>query len=111
MSDEMMKPGHTGHETEFEHEDLSTRGIIAFMIGLAVSGIVIYFIIVGMYTFLDDYERSQMSTARFRTACPPQSSAGTNYRTAAPLCAKRISRWVNRISKNFAPSARRRRSA
>jgi hypothetical protein len=63
MSDEMMKPGHAGHETEFEHEDLSTRGIIAFMIGLAVSGIVIYFIIVGMYTFLDDYERSQMSTA------------------------------------------------
>ena len=33
------------------------------MIGLAVSGIVIYFIIVGMYSFLDNYERSQMTTA------------------------------------------------
>ncbi len=33
------------------------------MIGLAVIGIVIYFIIVGMYSFLDNYERSQMSTA------------------------------------------------
>jgi len=60
MSDEMM---NHGHETEFEREDLGTRGVFAFMIGLAVIGIVIYFIIVGMYSFLDNYERSQMSTA------------------------------------------------
>src|SRR5271166_3033612 len=63
MSDEMMNPGHAGHETEFEHEDLGTRGVFAFMIGLSIVGIVIYFIIVGMYSFLDKYERSQMSTA------------------------------------------------
>jgi hypothetical protein len=63
MSDEMMNHGHSGHETEYEREDLSTRGIFAFMIGLVVSGAVIYFIIVGMYSFLDKYERSQMSTA------------------------------------------------
>src|SRR5271157_3725358 len=63
MSDETMNHGHSGHETEFEHEDLGTRGIFAFMIGLAVIGVVIYFIIVGMYSFLDKYERSQMATA------------------------------------------------
>src|SRR5271165_777089 len=67
MSDETTNgysnPGHSGHETEFEHEDLGTRGVFAFMIGLAVIGVVIYFIIVGMYSFLDKYERSQMSTA------------------------------------------------
>ncbi len=62
MSDE-MNPGHTGHETEFEREDLGTRGVFAFMIGLAVIGVVIYFIIVGMYSFLDNYERSRMATA------------------------------------------------
>lgn len=61
MSDEMMNHGHP--DTEFEREDLSTRGVFAFMIGLAVTGIVIYFIIVGMYSFLDKYERSQMATA------------------------------------------------
>jgi len=61
MSDEII--GHSGHETEFEHEDLGTRGVFAFMIGLSIVGIVIYFIIVGMYTFLDKYERSQMATA------------------------------------------------
>src|SRR5271168_1113501 len=63
MSDEMMNHGHSGHETEFEHEDLGTRGVFAFMIGLVVSGIAIYFIIVGMYSFLDNYERSRMTTA------------------------------------------------
>jgi len=63
MSDEMTNHGHSGHETEFEREDLGTRGVFAFMIGLAVIGVVIYFIIVGMYSFLDNYERSQMATA------------------------------------------------
>lgn len=62
MSEE-MNHGQPGHETSFEREDLSTRGVFAFMIGLAVTGVVTYFIIVGMYTFLDKYERSQMSTA------------------------------------------------
>ncbi|MFY9647419.1 MAG: hypothetical protein WAK29_19715 [Terriglobales bacterium] len=63
MSEEMMNHGHSGQETGFEHEDLGTRGVFAFMIGLAVIGVVIYFIIVGMYSFLDNYERSQMATA------------------------------------------------
>src|SRR5271157_4958975 len=63
MSDELMNHGHPGHEAEFEREDLGTRGVFAFMIGLAVIGIVIYFIIVGMYSFLDNHERSQMATA------------------------------------------------
>jgi hypothetical protein len=75
MSDEMMNHGHPGHETEFEHEDLGTRGIYAFMIGLVVSGVVIYFIIVGMYSFLDKYERSQMTTAS-----PLVSSSGAMTR-------------------------------
>ena len=63
MSDETVNHGHPGHETEFEHEDLGTRGIFVFMIGLAIIGVVIYFIIVGMYSFLDKYERSQMTTS------------------------------------------------
>lgn len=60
MSEETVNPGH---EVEFEHEDLGTRGVFFFLIGLAVVGVVIYFIIVGMYSFLDNYERSQMTTA------------------------------------------------
>jgi len=63
MSEEMTNHGQSGHGTEFEREDLSSRGVFAFMIGLAIVGLVIYFIIVGMYSFLDRYERSQMTTA------------------------------------------------
>jgi len=55
--------GHSGHDTEFEHEDLGTRGVFGFMIGLAITGLIIYFIIIGMYSFLDKFERSQMATA------------------------------------------------
>jgi len=62
MSEELGH-GHSHPETSFEREDLSTRGVFAFMIGLAIVGLVIYFIIVGMYSFLDKYERSQMTTA------------------------------------------------
>jgi hypothetical protein len=63
MSDETLNHGHNGHGVEFEHEDLSTRGVFGFMFGLAIVGVVIYFIINGMYAFLDKYEQSQMSTS------------------------------------------------
>ncbi len=61
MSDEQLNHGHSGHGVEFEHEDLSSRGVFGFMIGLAITGVIIYFIITGMYTFLDKYEQSQMT--------------------------------------------------
>jgi hypothetical protein len=63
MSSEEMNHGHSGQEPEYEHEDLGTRAVFAFMIGLAIFGLAVYFIIVGMYRFLDHYERSQMATA------------------------------------------------
>ena len=62
MSEE-RNHGHTNPGTSFEREDLSTRGVFVFMIGLAIVGVVIYFIIVGMYSFLDKYEHEQMTTA------------------------------------------------
>ena len=62
MSEE-LNHGPTNPGTSFEREDLSTRGVFVFMIGLSVVGIVIYFIIVGMYSFLDKYEHDQMTIA------------------------------------------------
>jgi len=53
MSDE-MNHGRSGQEAGFEREDLSSRGIFFFMIGLAIVGVAIYFIIIGMYSFLDN---------------------------------------------------------
>ncbi len=63
MSDEIVNHGHSGHETEYEHEDLASKGVFVFLASLVFSGIVIYFIIVGMYSFLDKYERSRMTAA------------------------------------------------
>ncbi|MGB9233955.1 MAG: hypothetical protein WCC04_06045 [Terriglobales bacterium] len=60
---EDLNHAHSNPETSFEREDLSTRGVFVFMIGLAITGLIIYFIIVGMYSFLDKYEHAQMSTA------------------------------------------------
>jgi hypothetical protein len=74
MSDELMNHGRSGHENEYEREDLGTRGIFVFMISLLVSGVVIYFIIVGMYSFLDKYEQSQMVTASPLVASPNSMS-------------------------------------
>jgi hypothetical protein len=62
MSEE-LNHGHSNPETAFEQEDLSTRAVFVFMIGLAITGVVTYFIIVGMYSFLDKYEHDQMTTA------------------------------------------------
>jgi hypothetical protein len=73
MSDEHLNHGHSGHGVEFEHEDLSTRGIFGFFVGLAITGVIIYLIITGMYTFLDKYEQSQMTASSPLTT--PEDSA------------------------------------
>src|ERR1700704_3884498 len=76
MSDEHLNHGHSGHGVEFEHEDLSTRGVFGFMIGLVVSGVIIYFIITGMYRFLDKYEQSQMTASSPLTKAEDSAMVG-----------------------------------
>jgi hypothetical protein len=95
MSDERLNHGPAGHGVEFEHEDLGTRGVFAFMIGLAITGVIIYFIITGMYTFLDKYEQSQMTA----------SSPLTKAEDSAMVGARRVTKdYVeNRFKDNGAP--------
>ena len=57
MSEENLN--HAQHSGEsFEHEDLSPLGVFYFLAGLAIVGIAIYFILVGMYRYLDAYDRN-----------------------------------------------------
>ena len=56
---EILKNEH-GREG-FETEDLSPAGVFYFMAGLAVVCVLIYFIVVGMYRFLDAYDRSHQA--------------------------------------------------
>jgi hypothetical protein len=54
---EMHRPNQ-GRE-EYEHQDVGAGGVIGFLIGLGVVGVVIYFIVLGMYGFLDRYEAAR----------------------------------------------------
>jgi hypothetical protein len=73
MSD-ALKNGH-GHES-FETEDLSPQGVFYFMAGLAVVGLMIYFVVIGMYKFLDAYDRKHetpMNPMAVQTGVDPRT--------------------------------------
>jgi hypothetical protein len=55
---EEIKHGERNPELEFEHQDLSPGAVYAFLTGLAVAGILIYFVLWGLYHYLDAYQRS-----------------------------------------------------
>ena len=74
MSDERIG-GHNS-DAGFEHEDLSPQGVFYFMGGVAVLGVVIYFILIGMYRFLDNYDRTHQPAAN-----PMAATTGVDPRT------------------------------
>ena len=57
-------PRNHGGGNGFEREDLGGRPVYAFIISLVVSGILIYYVLWGMFHFLDAYERKQHSSGR-----------------------------------------------
>ncbi len=75
MSDEQIRNPETGDHGSYEHEDLNPHGVMYFMIGLAVVVVVIYFIVFGMYHFLDTYEQTHQA------AMSPMVTPQTDTRT------------------------------
>jgi hypothetical protein len=69
-----------GHHDSFEQEDLSPVGIFYFMAGLAIVGVLIYFIVVGMYRFLDAYDRSHQKPPN-----PMAVQTGVDARVTTPF--------------------------
>lgn len=72
----MNELNHGQNREGFETEDLSPQGVFYFMAGLAVLGVVIYFILVGMYRYLDAYDRSHqppMNPMAVKTGVDPQT--------------------------------------
>lgn len=50
-------------EIEYEHSDLSALGILGFLAGLAIVGLVMHIILAGMFSYLDTYtKRHQQAT-------------------------------------------------
>lgn len=56
MSDEMHNRAHHG-EGEYEHQDLSSASIFAFLISLIVLGVLIQFVISGTLHLFESYNR------------------------------------------------------
>jgi hypothetical protein len=54
---EETKHGQHGQEG-FERQDLTAQGIFAFLISLAVGGVLVYFVIWGLYQFMNTRQRS-----------------------------------------------------
>jgi hypothetical protein len=53
MADETLH-----HEDiEYEREDLGAGGVLAFLAGLAIVGVLIHLVLLGMYKYLDQYDK------------------------------------------------------
>lgn len=61
MTEDPSKQPNALEHGDYEREDLSPGGVLYFLAGLAVVGILIYFIVMGMYNFLDRYEREHQA--------------------------------------------------
>jgi hypothetical protein len=78
MSDE--KIGGPNADTGYEHEDLSPQGVFYFMGGVVVLGVVIYFTLIGMYRFLDNYDRTHQAPANPMAATTGVDPQTMNYK-------------------------------
>jgi hypothetical protein len=52
---EQIKHGHA--EEGYERQDLTARAVYAFLISLIVGGVIVYFIVLGLYRFMDARQR------------------------------------------------------
>lgn len=78
MSDEKIH-GHNP-DAGFEQEDLSPQGVFYFMGGVAVLGVVIYFILIGMYRYLDNYDRTHQPPANPMAATAGMDPQSMSYK-------------------------------
>jgi hypothetical protein len=70
MSNENLQPGQHG-EVGYEHRDLSARAVYTFLICLGVLTVLIIFMLRGVYSFLDSYERNHQAPPSPLAAKPP----------------------------------------
>jgi len=71
-----------GHDADagFEHEDLSSRGVFYFMGSVGLLGVVIYFILVGMYRVLDSRDKANQGPANPMAATTGMDPQSMTYR-------------------------------
>jgi hypothetical protein len=57
-------PGHKPHHDDlgFEREDLGGKPVFGFIVSLVISGVLIYYVIWGIFYFLDAYDKKKQPT-------------------------------------------------
>ena len=60
MSDEIHPANSTGNGG-YERSDIGVSGVLYFLLGLAVAGLLVYFMVVGVYSFLDKRSETQQA--------------------------------------------------
>jgi hypothetical protein len=84
MSDETTKHGHSGN-ADFEREDLGAKSIFDFLIGLAIVCAIVYFILRGMYAYLDAREKSNQPPQNPLVAARPEMGQPTTAETKGEI--------------------------
>ena len=84
MSEETNKPAASGNG-EFEREDLNAKAVFAFLIGLAVTCVLSYFILIGVYHYLDVYQRASQPPQNPLVAAKPETGKPTRAETKAEI--------------------------
>src|SRR2546428_154156 len=88
MAEELHSNQH--HEDiGFEREDMGARNVYAFLIALALMGVLVHFVVKGIYGFMDSYEKAHqppanpLATATETTRAPgkdiPHKFGGTDW--------------------------------
>ena len=76
MNDETIKKQESSKHPEFEQKDLSATGILSFLLGLAIFGVVIHFVLGGMYSALNNYQKTHQ---------PPQNPLAVHQHREVPV--------------------------
>ena len=58
MSNEIHPESSAGN-SGYERQDIGAKGILYFLLGLAVAGVIVYFVVDGLYSFLDKRSEAQ----------------------------------------------------
>jgi len=74
---EQIKPGHA--EEGFERQDLTAQSVFGFLFSLLAGGVLVYFVVWGLYAFMDARQRSRQPQQS-----PLVHQADTNTRIVAP---------------------------
>ena len=74
-------PGKHRNGGGFEQEDVSTTPLFGFLFGLVITGVLVYYIIWGIFHFMDAYERKHQQSKSPMVAMQPDTREPDTART------------------------------